>query len=428
MVATEDGTHTHHLVSLDAFDISLLPIAAIYGANASGKSNFFSAIHFAKRMVVRGSQPSRLIPIQPFRLEPSAARNPVDFDFDILVDDTIYNFRFAANNRRVIRESLTAIQPAGETTLYERHREKTIFHSSLRGRKDLQYASKGTRDNQLLLTNTVSQNIDRFRPVYDWFDNTLTLIAPDARFQRFDLFFDDSEKLSITSKALLDHLDTGISDLGGETIPFDQTQFSQFIRDELDERITDDIVARIWSDDHSERYVVRRENGQLVATRLVTYHQGESESLKKFDMRDESDGTKRIIDLIPVFHQLSTADSDAVFVIDEIDRSLHSLVTRRLIELYLDAHQQASRSQLLCTTHDIDVMDLGLLRTDEMWLCERDRSGASSLSTIADFREVSPELDVRANYLQGRFGGIPRMLLGDAWPNPLKGLGPRRGK
>jgi len=100
-----------------------------------------------------------------------------------------------------------------------------------------------------------------------------------------------------------------------------------------------------------------------------------------------------------------------VFVIDEVDRSLHTLLTRRLLEAYLASCSADTRSQLLLTTHDVLLMDQQLLRRDEMWVAERKPSGASTLVSFAEFKDVRYDKDIRKSYLQGRLGGIPRILL-----------------
>ena len=120
-----------------------------------------------------------------------------------------------------------------------------------------------------------------------------------------------------------------------------------------------------------------------------------------------------MIDLIPAFLALAQKDSNKVFVIDEIDRSLHTLLTRRLLELYLRTCSKKSRKQLLFTTHDVLLMDQNLFRRDEMWITERDAHGASSILSFSEYKDIRSDKDVRKSYLQGRLGGIPRFLIND---------------
>ena len=117
------------------------------------------------------------------------------------------------------------------------------------------------------------------------------------------------------------------------------------------------------------------------------------------------------MDLLPAFLELAAPGSKNVFVIDEVDRSLHTLLTRRLLEAYLASCFADTRSQLLLTTHDVLLMDQQLLRRDEMWVAERKSTGASTLVSFAEYKDVRYDKDIRKSYLQGRLGGIPRILL-----------------
>lgn len=129
-------------------------------------------------------------------------------------------------------------------------------------------------------------------------------------------------------------------------------------------------------------------------------------------MSQESDGSQRLIDLLPAFVDLGNDDARSVYVIDELDRSLHALLTRRLLEDYLSTRSTGTRTQLLLSTHDVLLMDQRWLRRDEMWVTERDAAGASNLFSFNEYRDVRSDKDIRKSYLQGRLGGIPRIVSG----------------
>lgn len=171
------------------------------------------------------------------------------------------------------------------------------------------------------------------------------------------------------------------------------------------------MTARIRNEPINDRYIVSREGDELVAKKLVSYHPRSDGTEAGFEIRQESDGTQRIIDLLPAFLRLSETTMPKVFVIDELDRSLHTLLTRQLIEAYLGNCSPETRSQLLFTTHDVLLMDQDIFRRDEMWIVERDRSGASTLLSFSDYKDIRHDKDVRKSYLQGRLGGIPRILV-----------------
>lgn len=412
MIATRERQHRHRLPEIPKYQMKILPIAVIYGGNASGKTNFFKALNFAKNFIVYGTRPDNLIPIEPFLLGANPEQ-PTKFKFEILINETVYEFSFSTTTQKVIEEKLVQISSASEKLLYHRHHNKFDLHKSLENNEFLKFAYQGTRENQLYLTNTISQKVDYFKPVYDWFNDNLILIAPDMRFSPFEYFIDEKSPLYEAMNIILYELDTGIMRLGAEDIPVNA--LPEPLKIALQEEIKEGTTVKIISVPDNERIIVSRKNGHLKAKKLVTYHQKDDGSEVYFDLRKEADGSQRIIDLIPAFLELVRKNSNKVFVIDEIDRSLHTLLTRRLLELYLMACSKESRAQLLCTTHDVLLMDQKLFRRDEMWFTERNAHGVSNILSFSDFKDVRSDKDIRKSYLQGRLGGIPRFLINDLY-------------
>lgn len=409
MVASRERQHGDRVPKLGKYQTRVLPVAAIYGGNASGKTNFFKALSFAKALVVKGTQPDSLIPVEPFRLDAKGAEQPSRFGFELLIDEIIYEFSFAVTRKAILEEKLVVITSTSEKVLYDRREGMPNFDDSLTKDQFLQFAFKGTRDNQLFLTNSVSQKVDNFRPVYDWFKDTLELVAPDSRFEPFEQFLDEGHPLYSTMNEMLPQLDTGIAHLGGEDIPFENIPLPEPLKNKLQEDVKEGMTVRLLTEPINERFVVTRKGGELIAKKLVTYHPKADGTEAKFEIRQESDGSQRVIDLLPAFLELSAQVSKKVYVIDDLDRGLHTLLTRRLIEFYLKGCSRDTRSQLLLSTHDVLLMDQQLLRRDEMWVAERDPTGASNLLSFSEYRDVRYDKDIRKSYLQGRLGGIPRL-------------------
>jgi AAA15 family ATPase/GTPase len=219
---------------------------------------------------------------------------------------------------------------------------------------------------------------------------------------------------------MLPQLDTGIVHLGGEEVPFEHLPLPELLKNRIQEEVPEGMTVRFLTEPLNERFLVTRKDGELTAKKLVTFHPREDGTEARFEIRQESDGSQRIIDLLPVILDLSAQMSRKVYVIDEIDRSLHTLLTRRLLEAYLATCSTQTRTQLLFTTHDVLLMDQELLRRDEMWVAERDAAGASSLFSFSEYKDVRYDKDIRKSYLQGRLGGIPRILLGGAMSNSCR--------
>jgi AAA15 family ATPase/GTPase len=410
MIASMERQHGERVPRIGKYQAKILPVAAIYGGNASGKTNFFKALSFANTLIVKGTQPDSLIPVEPFRLDPKAIERPSRFAFELLINENMYEFSFAVTRKAVLEEKLVAITATSEKVLYHRHDGKPNFDASLAKDQFLQFAFQGTRANQLFLTNSVSQQVEHFKPIYDWFKDTLVLVAPDSRFEPFERFLDEGHPLYATMNEMLPQLDIGVSHLGSDEIPFENVPLPEALKTKLQEDVKEGMTVRLMTEPVHDRFVVIRRGGELIAKKLVTYHPKADGTESKFDIRQESDGTQRVIDLLPAFLNLSEQVSKKVYVIDEVDRSLHTLLTRRLIEAYLANCTTETRTQLLLTTHDVLLMDQHLFRRDEMWVAERNAAGVSTLLSFSEYKDIRYDKDIRKSYLQGRLGGVPRLL------------------
>ena len=412
MVATRERQHGERIARLDKYQMRVLPAMALYGANASGKTNLFKALAFVKSQIVNGTQPKKRIPVVPFLLDKECATQPSRFDLKFLIDDVVYAFSFSVTREIVVEERLVRIGTTSERELYHREHGNIHFDPSLdRDSQFLKFAFRGTRSNQLFLTNSVSQNVEQFKHVYDWFNDTLEMVDPDTRFAGDGpVFFDEDHPFTANMNETLRALDTGISRLGSRQVPFDTIDFPDDMKKELQEQVSEGKSALVLGP--ATRYVVTRKDGDLLVMKRVTVHPMTDGTETSFEVDQESDGSQRLIDLLPAFLDLADGDVNKVYVIDEVDRSLHTLLTRRLIEDYLSACNAATRTQLLLTTHDVLLMDQRWLRRDEMWVTERNATGGSSLLSFSEYRDVRYDKDIRKSYLEGRLGGVPRMKPG----------------
>ena len=421
MVAGREKQHSERLSVIPGYRMKLLPVATIYGGNASGKTNLFMAISFARHLIITGTQPEALIPVEPFRLDPSCAAQPSRFRFELLIGDKCYDFSFAVTRKRVVEERLVEILKTTEKMLYDRKGDEIEFSEHLNKDEFLKFAFKGTRENQLFLTNAVNQKVDTFRPIYDWFKNQLELIAPDSRFEPFERFIQEDHPLYGTMNTMLSLLDTGIEHLGSEDLPFENIPFPDVLKARVQAELLEGTTVRLSAEPMNERYLITRHGGELKAKKLVCFHRDVNGKEVKFDIQVESDGTQRSIDLLPAFLEMARPQNAKVYIIDELDRSLHTLLTRRLLEGFLAACDKHCRSQLLFTTHDVLLMDQNLLRREEMWVTERDQEGNSTLFSFSEYKDVRNDKDVRKSYLQGRLGGVPRILMGSLCNTAPKG-------
>ena len=402
-VASRERQYGGRVPKLEKYRIRVLPITAIYGGNASGKTNMFKALAFMQRFVTVINLQSQTIGIEPFALSKEMRDKPSEFKVDIFADDSIYEYGFTVSKKGILEERLVKILPSRELVLFNRTGDSFEFPTPFREIERFKGIAEGTPSNTLFLTNSVFQKGKEFLAVYRWFLETLTLIAPDTRFGPYETFLDETSPLQQSGKEFLQDFDTGICDLKGEDVSFERLPFdrSSF------ENLPSGVVARF--DYLTDKYFVRRDTDDNISVKkLVAAHRSvDSEEVVNFGMGLESDGTRRLIDLYPMLQQLITHVVPKVYVVDELDRSLHYLATKRFLERYLDSCNKDTRSQFIFTTHDLLLMTNNVLRRDEMWITER-RKGASKIVSLADF-QLRYDRDILKAYLEGRFGGIPRI-------------------
>lgn len=416
MVASRERQHGSRLLKVKKYRIRLLPIATIFGGNAAGKSNVIKALQFIQKQIVSGTRnPDDEIQIIPYLLDNDSVENPSRFTLEIMIDKSIYEYSFSATRKEILTEQLIEITSAREIVLYKREKDKlkTLEMSDKMGSKDrerLNFIFEGTRNNQLFLTNAVGQNIKKLpsidmQSIYDWFRQTLTIIMPTTQYPHITRLIEDAPNHYQTMNTLLSQLDTGIEHLDLMDMPEGRVLLPDQVTSQIKEGRTAYISAST-----GERGTVTRNNGVLTAKKLVAIHPKEDGSDIDFDLIQESDGTQRLIDLLPALIDLISSSQPKVYIIDELDRSLHTLLIKKLLKKYLSACNDGLSSQLLFTTHDLLLMDQDLLRRDEIWVAERN-AGKSKLIAFSDYRNIRYDKDIRRSYLQGRFGGIPRILL-----------------
>lgn len=417
MVASRELQHKERLTIVPSLDLKVLPTAALYGGNGSGKSNFYLALEFAKHFILKSKiSEDDLIEVEPFRLDDKSEKAPSVFTFEVLVGSEVFKYSFAVTRKRVWEESLEILKGEKATLVYSRRvvQDKDEWKFDYFEKLDLpkeeaefiKFKARDTLPNQLFLNAVRGRKIPVTDSFTSWFKQTLTLIDPQTTFKTMEFTLKGRDKLRGYCVEALNKAHTGIDKIDGEEIPFEAADIPKGLKQMIKDKIKEKEIYDLASPDR-KRYSVFLEKGQLKCLQLVTYHRGSDGKQIRFDVSEESEGTQRLIDLLPAFHELLSSDSKKVFVIDELDRSLHTLLTRNLLESYLASRRNESRGQLIFTTHDGLLLDQALFRRDEFWFIDKDETGASSLTALSDFKDVRHDKDIRKSYLSGRFGGIP---------------------
>lgn len=403
--------HPDHIYEMSSgCGLKTLRAAIIYGANASGKSNLVKAMDFARTFVLMGTQIREAIPRTPFKLCEGGTSRVSKFEFELQQRERCYAYGFEIDNQRVHVEWLYEIKKTTEVMLFERATSSegktsiTFGKVDVAGRKEeefLQFVAMGTRPNQLFLTESMERDVKHFADVYQWFAENLVIIYPHSQFLPLAIAIQDRD-FGVMMARSLEQLGTGIRgfkliDVHSERV------FPETLRRDLREKVSSTGEHVLVTTPDGGRYMVEFSNGEMSAKKLKFKHSmADCEEDVLLEMEEESDGTRRLLDLLPTFGNWTQRNQ--VVIIDELDRSLHPQLSYKLLRLFFE--DSSNESQLIATTHEEHLLDLELLRRDEIWFIEKDQSGASQLYSLEEFAPRYDK-DIEKGYLMGRFGAIP---------------------
>ena len=389
----------------------VLPVAAIYGGNASGKTQLVKAISFVQKFVLNTFQKG-VFPYEPFLLDSQSSNAPTEFTIQFLEGNTVYEYSFKLFKMSIIAEKLAYYTSRGikRISLFDREGQKVVIGSDWGTSAFQTYASQlRLSDGQpfLALSYSLCKEAEHVGRVYGWFSHKLIILSPDMHYLGVEDFCAEG-RLSEMTVAYLKKFDTGIQAL--EPRQVELSALPPPIVQDLSNNVQIGQTVRVQMGDGDVFTVTRLESGALKVCRIFAAHRGADDRLIPFSMERESDGTRRMLDLIPAFANLKQNGANSVYVIDEIDRSLHYLVSHAFISEFIKSCNGGARSQLIFTTHDLLLMDQELLRRDEMYIVDKSPEGDSMMTDLRQFRGLRKDTDVRARYLEGRFGGIVSSL------------------
>ncbi len=419
MVASLERQHAGTLTKVPGYrSKKALPAAAIYGGNASGKTGLFQGMAALKQMVTNEIAVDDLLPISSFALDSVSLQAPTIFDTTFLAGKTVYRYVIEATIDGVNYESLEQVSEKGSVDVYERDEsaeEKYVFNEDILGSLDfLGFVAMSTRRNQTFLGNAVAQNVTALEEAYNWFAETLQLVGVQSQAWTFANAAGTREGFFDYAANSLCRLDTGICGLKGERVDLDALPKSAKIRKSIAGLKTGEILTIVIEKEPGdygfEMLTIHIEKGQPVVERLRALHMGADAKTHSFGLGMESSGTQRLMGLLPMLYDLKNIDDSAeskVYIVDELDRCLHTMLTARLVKDFLSTCGPNTRKQLLFTTHDLLLMDQSIMRRDEMYIAQRKSNGESELIGLTEFDGIRYDKDLIRSYLDGRFGGIP---------------------
>jgi len=409
MVAGKVQQHPNHVIHHPGRQgVDLLRAALIYGANASGKSNLIKAMGFARHMIVDGVRAKASIPRKHFKLDAASIAEPSRFEFEIQYKGKIYVYGFILDSKRIYEEWLYEVRPTSEKTLFRRitldDETNQVEFGVKASKKELDLlglVALGTPPNRLFLRESIERNIKHFADVYEWFDEILVIIYPDSFHSLSPIGTGNKNSFGDLLVKYLEQFSTGVCGYALQPVSDPLKEIPKELLDKFEQSLNDGDGSTVLNPS-GQRYFIIKEAAQLKIYKLLLSHRGKScSSDVLFEMNEESDGTLRLLDLIPILD--ASKNQNLVVLIDELDRSLHPNLSYEFISTFLQADDQR---QIIITTHEATLLDLDLVRRDEVWFVEKNSSGASSIYSLEEF---SPryDKDIRKGYMLGRFGAIP---------------------
>lgn len=396
----------------------ILKFAAVFGANGSGKSNFVKAVEFSKDYIVFGNDRA-FIP-KYYKNNPSCKELPSLFEYKIKIGEKIYTYGFKVilSTNELVSEWLLCNYTRSVKTIfkYEKSNSKSEFLPGDYFKKDelkklLKIYADGIDPNSsTLFLKTISKNENLFieheeasvlKDVFDWFATSLKVKRPDARMNDYAYFMSQENMQSILQ--FFKDFDLSISKYSFIACPKEQLAFK------LPKELFNNLLARfekiLFTGENIEEnrvmfgleddfYIARIIDEQVAFETLQFYHDG---SNIPFHMYEEPDGTKKIFKLLEILFQ---EDEDVTYIVDEIDRCLHPLLTYNFIKAFLNKAQK-SDCQLIVSTHESILLDFNLLRKDEIWFVSKDKGQSIFESPGSQIRsDVKPS----KSYLLGKMG------------------------
>ena len=406
LVASSLKDSPEAITEIEGLDLGLVRVAAIYGANASGKSNVIKALAYMSSAVQNSHRqwaPEGPIPREPFLLDPQSKLDPSSFEVDLLLDGARFHYGFTLNDREILKEWLDAYPIGKRQMWFKRERRVFTFGKKLVG--DNAAIERLTRPNSLFLSAAAQNNHGGLLPLYRWFVERFGYVPRERGPAIFNtaLMCRDEGFKSWVSQALRS-ADMGIVDLlvreEDLTVPPPPPGLSK-----KEKRLAEEFVTTMRR--FAEKAKQQLNDGSSLPKKKLTVsliHQDSNRLAVPFGLENESDGTVAFYGLLgPLVHIVG---SGGTLCVDELDASLHPLLALGVLHYFHNPELNPRGAQIIFTTHDTNILDKASLRRDEIWFTEKDAEGGTHLYPLTDFKPRKNE-NLERGYLQGRYGAVP---------------------
>ena len=404
MMAVDGLPHEESLIHSED-GISILPVAILFGANASGKSNILRAFGTMRQMVlnsVRLNPDDTLDEYEPFLLDEESRNNSTELEAEFITIgagkiEHHYRYGLAFSETLISEEWLYRYDGDSETKLFSRDRDKVQVNETAfpegKGKEDT------LNSNRLFLSLIAQLNGTQSKEIIFWFNKESFITASQTE-----------QYMALTSALLKDKKDP-IEDEIGHYINMAQIFLSNIdmgitelsIKEEsvaLPKELPEEIKKVLYQDGETSLNIYSTHNrynkeGEIIGKEVFSTEHNESE------------GTQKITELLGLIFLILWGGK--LLVIDELDAKLHPLLTRAIIQLFTNRKINRHGAQLIFTTHDTNQLNLDYVRRDEIWFTEKSCVETTELYSHIEFKEFDPSMDITEQYVNGRYGAIPRI-------------------
>lgn len=408
----------HHLY--EAGSVSVLKLNALYGANGAGKSNLIKSLDLLRSFVTEGQLPIEFI-TEVFKFDAESRKKDVYLGVEFIKDGTPFYYGITINQGIVVEEELqiSGLGKKDDVTLFLRKDSADKKQLSLSFHEDVMKDKIAANYPEFLQSEVLERDelvlhylqkrqhpvFNIYKKAFDWFKNDLVIIFPHYSPELLVLSIEQDAHFANFSADIMNSFKTGIQKIEvsnmslEEYFGVDNREESARIRAELKAHPDKVITFR----NQFEQVVFTSKDNKEFAKRLYFLH-GEDNGANRFYAAEESDGTRRLLEYIPALY--GAIYSPKVYLIDEIERSLHPLLIKELARKF--SQDTTTKGQLIFTTHESNLLDQDIFRPDEIWFAEKKADGATELYALSEFKEHHT-IDIRKGYLNGRYGAIPFM-------------------
>ena len=360
----------------------VLKSAAIYGANASGKSNLFKILTLVVLML-RSSNSVDInakLPLIPFKLDKGSVNKPSEFEIKFILDETRYVYGFIADKDKIYDEYLYYYPNGRETKIFDRTNINEYSYTQ-KDEKILREIEAKNAQNKFFLATATNWNFDKTKAAYNFLTNGI------GTCNNLEILKNTAYKMYETNPDYLK--DFAIDFLQKADFNIEDYQISQI-------DVPGEFLTAI------PEFITKTLPDKPKAYQVLFKHKNSDNYLS---IDEESLGTQMIFAFIPFL--ADSLKNKKVLIIDELDKSLHPFLVQYIVEIFNDAEINKNGSQLIFNTHDTNLLDLNILRRDQIWFTEKNsETGESDLYSLSDF-SVRKQENVEKGYMLGRYGAVP---------------------